>query len=121
MHLDIDTNMKMIGKRIPYYATFTVSWHILYFPYYLVDLTCFAVVCVFCRLAALKMAFSMVSRRLSTITVGGAITTMHWGWPWTTLIMVSLLMMECCVTVLCCVGHSVLCAQLAGHSQGLQD
>ena len=25
MHMDIDTNMKMIGKRIPYYATFTVS------------------------------------------------------------------------------------------------
>ena len=25
MHLDIDTNMKMIGKRFPYYATYTVS------------------------------------------------------------------------------------------------
>ncbi|CAI8020059.1 Xanthine dehydrogenase/oxidase [Geodia barretti] len=25
MHLDIDTNMKMIGKRIPYYATFTIG------------------------------------------------------------------------------------------------
>ena len=25
MHMDIDSNMKMIGKRIPYYATFTVS------------------------------------------------------------------------------------------------
>ena len=31
MHMDIDTNMKMIGKRIPYYATFTVSC-ILIFP-----------------------------------------------------------------------------------------
>ena len=25
MHLDIDTNMKMIGKRIPYYATYKVN------------------------------------------------------------------------------------------------
>lgn len=25
MHLDIDTNMKMIGKRFPYYATYTVG------------------------------------------------------------------------------------------------
>ena len=24
MHMDIDTNMQMIGKREPYYATFTV-------------------------------------------------------------------------------------------------
>ena len=25
IHMDIDSNMKMIGKRIPYYATYTVS------------------------------------------------------------------------------------------------
>ena len=27
MHLDIDTNMKMIGKRSPYYAMFKVKIH----------------------------------------------------------------------------------------------
>jgi len=25
MHLDIDTNMKMVGKRFPFYATYTVG------------------------------------------------------------------------------------------------
>ena len=25
MHMDIETNMRMIGKRFPYYATYTVS------------------------------------------------------------------------------------------------
>ena len=26
MHMDIDTNMKMVGKRFPHYASYTVSF-----------------------------------------------------------------------------------------------
>ena len=29
MHMDIDTNMQMIGKREPYYATFKVMPHMM--------------------------------------------------------------------------------------------
>ena len=27
IHLDIDTNMKMVGKRFPYYATYKVNYY----------------------------------------------------------------------------------------------
>ena len=27
IHLDIDTNMKMVGKRFPYYASYKVNYH----------------------------------------------------------------------------------------------
>lgn len=41
MHLDIDTNMKMIGKRIPYYATFTVSGEYVHeYVFYKREITC---------------------------------------------------------------------------------
>ena len=44
MHLDIDTNMKMIGKRLPYYATFTVSGDYMHVYVHVEILPC--VVCV---------------------------------------------------------------------------
>ena len=53
--MDIDTNMKMVGKRYPYYATYKVrsvqvSWSSLPAHHY--------------RLDALKMVYSMLLRCL---------------------------------------------------------
>ena len=52
--MDIDTNMKMVGKRYPYYATYKVSVAL--------SISWSSLPAHWSRLGALKMVYSMVLR-----------------------------------------------------------